>query len=518
MAVPLDSQGRHDAQTPSSPPFLSNRPDSVKPAMNTRPHSTGSGPRYWLWLAGTPLLLGVIFLFSIVLFYLVENSRGGNALERCRHELAAKAEKLDWSAWLPKPVPAESNFFEAPGMDGFVRSEGRPVRSFRLPALPQGYSRDTPFSMADLKQLPRQSTQADDKSLASLRAWFRQQEGAVGQLREAAQRPLGQLARDPEAPFGGQAIDFVGVRTAAQWLTSKARVELVADEPAEAARSLGLLARLVALTAEDHPPFLVQSMISAALAGLYVQTFEEGLTAGLWKGPQLSDGQAQLQRLDVLAPVVESMRAERAAMGLMLEHWPRNRLIGAYAGSPKESPFSPTVLFIRLSPRGWLLQNQALLFRLDQEFIDGIDPQTRQVSPRRVDEASQSLRNRFQGRGPYTVLAAMAALNLGRAIQNAARTQSKLRQAVIACALERHRLESGAYPESIEALAPRFLERPPVDVIAGASFRYERKATNVFVLYSIGWNDRDDGGVESRSHDGRSQSDSGDWVWGLGSR
>ena len=36
-----------------------------------------------------------------------------------------------------------------------------------------------------------------------------------------------------------------------------------------------------------------------------------------------------------------------------------------------------------------------------------------------------------------------------------------------------------------------------------------------YVLYSIGWNEKDDNGVESRSAKGILDLDRGDWVWSL---
>ena len=66
--------------------------------------------------------------------------------------------------------------------------------------------------------------------------------------------------------------------------------------------------------------------------------------------------------------------------------------------------------------------------------------------------------------------------------------------AITACALERHRLASGQFPESLADLAPRFLKQVPHDVITGQSLRYERTADGQFLLYSVGWNEGDDSG------------------------
>ena len=71
--------------------------------------------RRWLFvLACLATLIG--------LFYAVENWRGKRAWEKCRRELEAKGEVLDWNAYIPAPVPDEQNIFKAPKMtEWFVK-------------------------------------------------------------------------------------------------------------------------------------------------------------------------------------------------------------------------------------------------------------------------------------------------------------------------------------------------------------------------------------------------------------
>ena len=65
----------------------------------------------------------------------------------------------------------------------------------------------------------------------------------------------------------------------------------------------------------------------------------------------------------------------------------------------------------------------------------------------------------------------------------------------MAIALERYRLAHGEYPESLDALAPQFMEKIPHDIINGQPLHYRRTSDGQFVLYSVGWNETDDGGV-----------------------
>jgi hypothetical protein len=84
-----------------------------------------------------------------------------------------------------------------------------------------------------------------------------------------------------------------------------------------------------------------------------------------------------------------------------------------------------------------------------------------------------------------------------------------------AIALERDRLAHGEFPEVLDALAPQFIAQVPHDVIGGGPLKYRRTADGQFVLYSIGWNERDDGGVVVFNKGSTPDVDreEGDWVW-----
>jgi hypothetical protein len=88
-------------------------------------------------------------------------------------------------------------------------------------------------------------------------------------------------------------------------------------------------------------------------------------------------------------------------------------------------------------------------------------------------------------------------------------------EAIVACALERYRLAQGQLPESLEALSPRFLQKMPHDVITGVPLIYRRTPDGRFILYFVGWNEKDDGGTVLLTQAKQPSSDltQGDWVW-----
>src|ERR1035441_1753522 len=91
-----------------------------------------------------------------------------------------------------------------------------------------------------------------------------------------------------------------------------------------------------------------------------------------------------------------------------------------------------------------------------------------------------------------------------------ASAQIAAQQAALACALERYRLANGQFPERLSALTPQFMSRLPNDVIGGQPYKYRRTDDGRFILYSVGWNEKDDGGVPGERLFDQTQ---GDWVW-----
>jgi hypothetical protein len=105
---------------------------------------------------------------------------------------------------------------------------------------------------------------------------------------------------------------------------------------------------------------------------------------------------------------------------------------------------------------------------------------------------------------------------LGNVSLKAAQTQTAVDQAVLACALERYRLANGQFPERLDALAPHFLDKLPNDVISGEPLKYRRTSDGRFILYSVGWNGKDDNGATAKpavSRNGVRDVSQGDWVW-----
>jgi hypothetical protein len=150
-----------------------------------------------------------------------------------------------------------------------------------------------------------------------------------------------------------------------------------------------------------------------------------------------------------------------------------------------------------------------------------VDPPTHRAFPTRADESEGRVRlsaRQWDGFAPWKFF---SSLTLGPVLNAAVaftRGQVQLDEARIACALERYRLAHGVYPATLEELAPAYIPEVPHDVINGEPYRYRLRADGTFLLYSVGWNERDEGGLVVTSIPQSSDPDDnfnkhGDWVW-----
>jgi len=347
-------------------------------------------------------------------------------------------------------------------------------------------------------------------------AWFNQFQAEFDALQEACQRPHMRLPGSYGDPFGAPIPNFVSVRILAQALSVSLKANLLVGQPDAALRDAAIMAQLMQYLRESDFT-LVAAMIRVAVGGLYVDSVGEGLAEGLWPQRHCAAIQEQLRTMDLLSSYANAMRWERAAGVYLFE-----RFKGGDAGRVYAEVFSeakplwrdPMRVFIELSPRGWHCQNQRLISRLHQIGLDALDLKNQRIDVGLEELADHSFERETRGFRPWTWGTALLLPNYVKALRTTVKNQALVNQALVACALERCRREAGQYPESLEALAPRFLDKLPHDLFTGQPLKYRRTSDGKFLLYSVGWNLKDDGGVAGPTWRWTSSElGQGDWVW-----
>jgi Tfp pilus assembly protein PilE len=334
-------------------------------------------------------------------------------------------------------------------------------------------------------------------------------------LRKALERPCARMDSDYQRPFGRPIPNFVRMRTVAQMLAQRTQCYLLLGQPEAAWHELELV-RGVCYMLEAKPasdcPTLVEAMIDVAITGLYTSIVQDGLRLRVWRESELVAMQQQLAEVNLLPLLHKSFETGRAGTCRAFEATPPAELKKLFAiGRSKQTLWDklqdPTYLLLTFAPRGWKYQNMCAGAPREQTVLEALDLPTNQVLPGKLERMEEEIIRFGARRSPYTFLAAIALPNFVKATQTMARNQTLANEAYVACGLERYRLAHGQYPETLEALVPQFAAKLPHDVIGGQALKYGRTAEGRFVLYSVGWNERDDGGAPGKT------VAEGDWVW-----
>jgi hypothetical protein len=351
--------------------------------------------------------------------------------------------------------------------------------------------------------------------------WSDQFEPAFDEIREALKRPYAVIPGDYSKPFEQPIPNFVTMRAVAQTLAQRAQCFLLLNRPEAALPELTLMhdvCRILEKPPTGQPETLVEAMINVAITGLYVATVQEGFRLHAWQAPQLAALQAQLAEINLPPWIAAAFQAEQAGTCHSAELTQPSQISMIGLASAKRTIWKKIMNLptraIDLAPRGWVYQNMAVCARMIQIQKENVLDTNQNVIPRGAElVAKDNARVLEHNHSPFYLLARIAIPNFTKAMQVCAFNQTLANEAQIACALERCRLAYGGYPPTLDALEPQFIEKLPHDIIGGQPLIYRRIGDGKFLLYSVGWNETDDGGQVALKKDGSEDREKGDWVW-----
>ncbi|MEI9999853.1 MAG: hypothetical protein WDO13_12195 [Verrucomicrobiota bacterium] len=484
--------------------------------------------RPWLWIFLILLFHAVTLVIIVLLFYAEEDWRGAHLLTKTKAAWQARGESFDPGHFLTAAVPDGLNLAAAP----LFKMQYEPKEDSWAPRaldeafdplrhggpLPRTDEADFPVATARLYAAAFPKATPPAGALAQLEALY----PVLRQLRaEAALRPEFQLdsldhGRAWNRPLGLLTGQIKVVRL----LSLHARLALREHRPDVALDDVRLILRLSRGTGRD--PSLVGGLVAIATGVFARIAINDGVEHHTWADAQLAALPLELERLDYLAQYQFSLRAELVTVTL-----PLFAMVKAQRGSlahdvravNRDSPPRETALalFRDSWPEGWWDLNAAQVIGFVLREVHTVDPGAHRVFPdvakRLADEEDDEWSGPV-GFLPWNYLSTIAAAPFTTMARNTARMQTSIDQARIACALERCRLAQGKYPATLDALAPAFIDAVPRDIINGEPYRYRLNADDTFLLYSVGWNQTDDGGKEV-DEPGRQHRDDtqGDWVW-----
>jgi hypothetical protein len=309
--------------------------------------------------------------------------------------------------------------------------------------------------------------------------------------------------------------NFVNSRALAQVLAQRTKCYLLLGQPDKALHEITLLnssREWLEAAPTGKPMTLMAAMINVAITGLYVESIADGLEKNSWQEPQLAALQQQLAAINLEPIVASAFAVEPVAVCRDLEIMKPSEVFYVN-GSNHEVKLRDRLL--DLIPRGWIYQNMAVIARMEFQNQSAFDLTHNLFLPSVAQSVySETGQIVSQARfSPYSFLTTVTFPNFVVATQTFSKKQTLVNECQIVCALERYHLAHGEYPETLDMLIPQFIEKMPHDIIGGEPLHYRRIDDGKFLLYSVGWNEMDDGGQVVLAKDGSVDHEKGDWVW-----
>ncbi len=516
--------------------------------MNSDPINSPAPKRSFVWRWLRSALIGLAVLVTLLAVCCTEeNIRGRLAWNRFKDESEAKGERLDIASIIPPPVADAENFAMTPLLVPLLDYTNAPVKGHSFPRGPNQW-RDTNayqrlndldvigiqenkegpkgnagwrggmmFNLAEMQKnyrsltnqfptAPQPQSPGEDVLLALSKF-----DKEMDELRTASLRPHSRFPIHYEDNFSALLPHLAVLKKFAIVARLRALAELELGRTDAALSDVQLCLRLADSIKTE--PLLICSLVRFADLEITLQPIWEGLARRRWSEAQLVELDRQLGTVDLLSEFPRSIRGERnlclEGADLMRRH---PKILASIANEGAEDG----AFAFALTPGGWFDQNKVFLARMYQDFLlPMVDAKAQRIDPAQVKACKQKAEEQFKGFHPYRMLAKMLLPALEKASEKFARMQTSVNEARIAIALERHRLKHGEFPEKLDALAPEFMAKVPHDIINGEPLHYRRTGDGLFVLYSVGWNMKDDGG-EVAWGKGKTPAldfNQGDWVW-----
>lgn len=343
------------------------------------------------------------------------------------------------------------------------------------------------------------------------------QDAAWAELREAAARPKARFPLHYEEGYACLLPHLAVMRKLAFQAEIRALAYLDSGRPDEALQEIQLGLKLASWLREE--PLVVSQLVRIAMLEVMLQPIWEGMARRQWSPAQLAMLEQACRGIQIMPGFQRCLRGERILGGDSIELMRQNpemimQMLFSSSGSPETQ--APFVWSIRYFPRGWFQWNQAALAQGLCDISGAlVDPVGQRLTPTVFEQSCRSLERTVQEHPYRLALLARMLPALQRIGLRFAALQTGFDLAAGAAVLEQHQRTTGTYPASWKELPETVLARVPRDPLTGELFRYELRSNQRFVLYSPGWDEKDNHGQVQANALEQHQWDSqkGDWAW-----
>ncbi|MBX7211983.1 MAG: hypothetical protein K1X78_27000 [Verrucomicrobiaceae bacterium] len=497
--------------------------------------------------------VSLITLYALLCAWV--NWTGARMLSDALTRLKAEGETTDFRAVTREPVPDAQNFCAIPALKDLPleidgdSEKGEPAERRRrlnalkfpsgdkIPAKPRtgrqsvigtredlGAWRDWLLKAGFAKDVAKSDNPARDllNALSPNEPLFA--ELAAGIDRPHSEwTPAWRTRELPENLFAVAMPHYNASMTLNHPLALRAKAAARAGDAARAHQSLRIMARLSEANIND--PFLIGLLVAATNSGVMIDALWEVCDAKAGSTADFAVLESLLASADFKLATLRALRAEMAAGLNTMQYVKAKRDPGIFLvvnelGGQPSGAGAATVA--RMLPAGFWDGSSAVL--MERELDTMIKPMRDQGWMAAIDSVAKSDAKVQQERKrlylhPYGILASLMVPAVSSVIQRAAYTQCLVDQATIACALERYRIEKGAYPDSLAGMTLANGKSLPMDALSGKPIGYRKTDNGKYALWCVGFDGKDDGGKrvldEKKPQDTKfaDKNYKGDWVW-----
>jgi hypothetical protein len=288
-------------------------------------------------------------------------------------------------------------------------------------------------------------------------------------------------------------------------LALRASAELELNRPDKALADLQLAFQLIGSIRNELT--LIDGLVRITTVSILLQPIWEGVASHRWNAEQLAALEKEMRVLDFLSDFDHCLRSERGMTNWLCE---KLRNDPKWVGRSL-APLGYNMDVARPEFRASVYENQILINTIEQEkFLTIMDEKEGTVNVAHATAAGKAVEELEAT--PSTFLAKVMMPVYTSLANKFSRVQTYVNEAAIACEIERYRLAHGSLPQSLDALQMPGL---PHDIINGQPLHY-RVTGDDYLLYSVGWNETDDGGkIVLKPNTSAPDATQGDWVWSL---
>lgn len=431
-------------------------------------------------------LIGGFVLIGLFGIYLVLHLRANAALEGEMEKIREKGEPIEFSDLIPEPIPDEEN--------AAVPLE----KALVLVSKPN----DSPEEALD--DLFADPLGVSEENLKKVSEWLAANKEAESKTREAFSRKKCRFDLDYANPFTMKLPPLMEMRSVFKIVLARAAIAARRGQGDVAYADLSAALNGCRVCFENA--VLIMHMIRLAILQTTLDMLENALIALPPSAENAARVKVELAKYDLHQMFHETLLGERcfgmyAFASVISGKTTANNLAGQ-TGTGRPS------VALSLTPKFIFRSDQAAYLRCMTPLVD--------MAKKDYFEIRDDLDSATDGSDlPWTAIMTtilLPGLKPTFAVNEAVR--ARLAQAEIALALWRYRADGGSFPESLTVLVPDDLAAVPTDPFTGKPMMFKRVADDEVLLYSLGVDGVDDGGVASKTI----SKEGGDIVWRLEAR